>query len=319
MPVSRYFLGQVPWYSILILSGACLAILIGSRLERPAGLPKDTILDLALRVLPAGILGARIYYVIFSWDDFRNDVGAIFRIWEGGLAIYGGLLAGGLTVLLFCRRRKLPVMTVLDIIVPGLALAQAIGRWGNFFNMEAYGWTVQDPALCFFPFAVLIPENGRDVWHLATFFYESCWNLLNFLLLMFHRRRQPAKGESFRLYLLLYAAGRLIIEELREDSLYTGGIRVSQLLSIAAVLVLVLWRIVKALREKEASHDRLLLLLPMAGQLLVSGWVLGLALKLPFFPALTAPRSLIPLALFSLHSLLASGWVAFLTGSHRRR
>ena len=172
IPYSRYLVGSIPWYSILIVTGVVLAIALACHEERRAGLPRDTVIDLALWLLPFGIAGARIYYVVFSWDSFRNDLLSVFRIWEGGLAIYGGIIAGVIVLLVFCRVRKMRPLPLCDIIVPGLALAQCIGRWGNWFNMEAYGFTVTDPRLCFFPFAVQIPADGY-AWHLATFFYES--------------------------------------------------------------------------------------------------------------------------------------------------
>ncbi len=139
IPYSRYLVYPVTWYSVLILSGAALAIILASRLEKRESLPADTVVDLALWLFPFSLVGARIYYVAFSWSAYRDDPLSVFRVWEGGMAIYGGILAGLLVVLLFCRRRRLPVLSVCDIIVPGLALAQAIGRWGNYFNMEAYG------------------------------------------------------------------------------------------------------------------------------------------------------------------------------------
>ncbi len=234
MPASRYVFYPVTWYSVCIVTGAFLAIWLAAREEKRAGLKKDTIIDLALWLLPIGILGARLYYVIFSWDQFRGNLLSVFRIWEGGLAIYGGIIAGLITVLVFCRKRKLPPLLLCDLIAPGLALAQAIGRWGNYFNTEAYGLPMENPALCFFPLAVQIPEASGNVWHMATFFYESMWNLGIFVFLMILRRKKPLRrGDVFFLYAFCYAAGRLWIEDLRMDSLYaTSSVRVSQLLSI---------------------------------------------------------------------------------------
>ena len=240
MPRSRFLIGSLPWYSVLILTGAALAIWLTERLAKRESLPPDTIVDLALRVLPAGILGARIYYVLFSWDSYRKDPLSVLRIWEGGLAIYGGILAGLIVILIFCRRRQLSILTLCDLIVPGLALAQAIGRWGNYFNMEAYGWTLPEhSALCFFPAAVLIPEGETAHWHLATFFYESICDFGLFLALLVLRKRfRPVKGQLFRFYVFCYAAVRLVIEALRMDSLYSGTVRVSQLLSLLAMALL---------------------------------------------------------------------------------
>lgn len=238
VPASRYILYPIPWYSFLIVLGVVLAVFLACREERRLGLKKDTVIDLVLWLLPAGILGARIYYVIFSWGQFRSDPLAVFRIWEGGLAIYGGVLAGLIVLVVFARHRKLSPLLLCDIIAPGLVLAQAIGRWGNYFNMEAYGLPLLNQSLCFFPLAVRIPENGVYVWHMATFFYESLWDLSIFCFLMVARRKLLRfRGDVFFFYAFLYAAGRFVIEELRMDSLFlSSSVRVSQLLSALVCL-----------------------------------------------------------------------------------
>ena len=130
---SRMLFGVIPWYSFLIVLGVVIAIVLAVREENRAGLRKDTILDFTLIVLPCGIIGARVYYVVFSWDQFRNNLVSIFRIWEGGIAIYGAVIGGLLAAWLFARRRKISFFTLCDVIAPGLILAQAIGRWGNYF------------------------------------------------------------------------------------------------------------------------------------------------------------------------------------------
>lgn len=238
VPYSRYVIYPIPWYSFLIVIGASAAIFLASREAVRKGLSSDVIVDLALWILPAGIIGARLYYVIFSWHQFRNDLVSILRIWEGGLAIYGGVLAGLIVLVVFARHRKLSPLLLCDIIAPGLVLAQAIGRWGNYFNMEAYGLPLLNQSLCFFPLAVRIPENGVYVWHMATFFYESLWDLSIFCFLMVARRKLfRFRGDVFFFYAFLYAAGRFVIEELRMDSLFlSSSVRVSQLLSALVCL-----------------------------------------------------------------------------------
>lgn len=242
VPASRYIFGILPWYSFLIVSGVIIAIFLAIREERRIGLKKDTVLDLVLYLLPSGIIGARVYYVLFSWSSFRDNPISALYIWEGGLAIYGAIISGLITILVFCRKRRLSRGTICDLIAPGLALAQAIGRWGNYFNMEAYGAVLTDPGYCFFPFSVYIPADG--CWHMATFFYESVWDLLVFIVLLIARRKLlRKKGDVFLLYLLFYAAGRFMIENFRADSLYTtSSVRVSQLLSelICAFILLYL-------------------------------------------------------------------------------
>lgn len=238
MPASRYFLGHLPWYSVLIVSSIIIGLVLCQHEEKRLHLPQDTVIDLSLCLLPAAIIGARLYYVIFSWETFASDWLRIFRIWEGGLAIYGGILAGALTLFLFCAVRHLSPLMLADMLVPVLALGQGIGRWGNYFNMEAYGRLITEPAWQFFPLAVLIPVDGVYEWHMATFFYESCMDGLIFLLLWFVlRKRKRWNGQLLATYLFLYGAGRAVIEGLRMDSLYSGTFRVSQLLSIALMLL----------------------------------------------------------------------------------
>ena len=252
-PSSRLFLGLIPWYGLLIVLGAALAIFLAEKESRRLLMPADTVLDLALRILPAGILGARAYYVLFSWPVFQNNPLSALYIWEGGLAIYGGLIAGVAVLILFCRKRKLSVLQMLDIIVPGVVLAQTIGRWGNYFNQEAYGLPLpSDSPFAFFPLAVLIQEQASSSWHLATFFYESVWDFGIFVLLLAGRRRWfRRRGDVFLFYLLCYSAGRLVIENLRMDSLWLGtGIRISQLLSI-----LILTAVIGIFHARQDGHS----------------------------------------------------------------
>ena len=232
IPYNRNLLPGVSWYSALIVMGILCAILLAEKEERRRKLPKDTIIDLALWAIPAGIVGARLYYVLMSLDQFRANPVSVLYIWEGGIAIYGGILGGMLAVFLYARRKKLNFLTLTDVLAPGVLLAQAIGRWGNYFNMECYGPEILSPALQFFPVGVLIPDGtGGYVWHMATFFYESLWNLCGFCALWALRKRQTRPGNVLAWYLLIYGSGRFIIEQLRQDSLYVGSLRASQWLS----------------------------------------------------------------------------------------
>lgn len=268
MPASRYLIGQLPWYSVLVVTGMMLAILWACLEEKRMGMPKDTAIDLALCCLPAGIVGARIYFVLFSWKSFIGDPWAVLRIWEGGLGIYGGILAGALAACLYCRRKKLSFLQVGDMLVPGVALAQAIGRWGNFFNMEAYGQPVAMSVWQFFPVAVLIPEGSGLVWHQATFFYESCWDLVIFLILVRASRREHPRGHILLLYALLYGVGRQVIEGMRMDSLMLHGIRVSQgLAMLLALLALTL----HSIAGKRTGKSKLLLAAAWGSALVILG------------------------------------------------
>ena len=223
----------VRMYAILIVTGMVIALIYMSRQEKRLGLPKDTALDMALWAIPAGVIGARAYYVAFTWDEFAADPVSVFRIWNGGLAIYGGIIGGFLAVLALSRRKKLPMGKLADMAAPAVILAQAIGRWGNFFNGEAYGNPIADSALQFFPYGVMV--NGQ--WFQATFFYESVWDAAGFVVLHLSRGKLRADGDLMWLYCVFYGAGRMFIEGLRSDSLWWGPFRVSQVLSGALVIV----------------------------------------------------------------------------------
>jgi len=317
VPYSRLFLGLIPWYGILIVLGAALAIVLAEREAKRQSLPEDTILDLAIYVLPAGIIGARIYYVLFSWDSFRVNPLSIFYIWEGGLAIYGGLIAGFVTIAVFCRIRKLSLFLILDLLVPGVALAQAIGRWGNYFNQEAYGIPLDAASpFAFFPLAVQIPSSDGLQWHAATFFLESCWNLLVFLFLMIGRRKLFRKqGDVFIWYLLLYGAGRLIIENFRMDSLYLGpSIRVSQLLSECICLFILLVFFIR--RIKEGATMTLPAVLLFAVSLFSGTAVLLFCFGLSIFSDFNARDQFFML---SCHSLIILWACCYLYGRSKNR
>lgn len=253
IPYSRYLLGSLPWYGVLIVCGILAAIALASHEEKRLQLPRDTVIDLAFWVIPLGLIGARTYYVIFQWNLFAADPLSALRIWEGGLAIYGGVIGGLLGVLLFALRRKCSPFILTDMIVPGLSLAQGIGRWGNYFNMEAYGQEITNPAWQFFPIGVQIPSSNGYAWHMATFFYESCWDIAVFALLWFViRKRSQYPGNVTLWYMLLYGLGRFFIEGLRTDSLMTGSIRVSQLLSLILVVIAGSLLIIRTARIKKS-------------------------------------------------------------------
>ena len=238
------------YYGILIAIGVLLGVLLAIKREKRLGLAKDTTIDLALVGVPAALVGARLYYVAFSWDLYRDDLWKIFSVREGGMAIYGGVLAALLAGWIFSRVRKVPFASLADLAAPSLALGQAVGRWGNFVNQEAYGYAVTDPALCRFPIAVFIEADGR--WHLATFFYESAWCFLivAFILLMERKGRLRRPGDAFLWYLLLYGAERAVVEGLRTDSLMLGPVRVSQLLAALLALGSLTALILRARRKK---------------------------------------------------------------------
>ena len=274
VPYSRYILYPVPWYSFLIVVGVALAVFLAGCEERRLGIKKDTVIDLVLWLLPFGIIGARIYYVIFSWDQFRPDPLSVLRIWEGGIAIYGAVIADLVVIVCFSRHRSLSSLLLCDMFAPGLALAQAIGRWGNYFNMEAYGLPLHNSALCIFPLAVQITENGSQIWHMATFFYESVWDLSVFCFLMFARHRfLRHKGDTFFFYVFLYASGRFVIEDLRMDSLFiSSSVRTSQLLSALACIGIILYYLILIRRTGSLNAVIRFLVIPVV--LISSGFQL---------------------------------------------
>ncbi len=224
--------GFVSVYGLLIATAVCAAVVYMMTQQKRLGLPEDTALDFALWAVPFGVVGARIYYCVFNWTVFESNPISVFFVWEGGLAIYGGIIGGVVGLWLMCAKKKLNMPTLMDLAAPGLLLAQAIGRWGNFFNQEAHGAAVTDPALQFFPYAVI--ANGE--WVQATFFYESLWNLIGFFVLHGVRKRFKKPGSLLLLYCVWYGTGRFFIEGLRTDSLMWGPVRVSQALSLLLVI-----------------------------------------------------------------------------------
>lgn len=240
-PLDRIAFWGISWYSLFIVAGVVIGIGLAGREEKRLRLPSDTAIDFAIWAIPLALVGARLYYVFFRWDAFAGDLLSIFNVRGGGLAIYGGVLGGLLAARIVSRRKGIALASLLDLVAPSLVLGQAIGRWGNYFNMEAYGFRLSDPALQFFPFAVEIPVGDVWYWHMATFFYEFCWDLLVFALLMVIRRYTRKKGDVFCFYLLLYCAGRTVIEGLREDSLtfLSEFVRISQVFSALVCVAVV--------------------------------------------------------------------------------
>lgn len=231
-PVAFSILGKpIFWYGIII----CLAIIINivwaMRDTGKFGFKSDDVIDFVFVAVPAAVIGARLYYVVFKWEDYSGSPLGIFQIWNGGLAIYGAVIAGIITAYIFAKVKKYSALKWFDFCAPFLVLGQAIGRWGNFVNREAYGsqtnlpWRMEIPSLDGITMISVHP----------TFLYESLWNLAIFIFLMFYRNRSKREGEVFFLYLILYGFGRFWIEGLRTDSLMVGNFRVSQVLSLILV------------------------------------------------------------------------------------
>ena len=211
---------KVSWYGFLIGIAFILAVLIASELSKEKGLNKELPYELIWLVFPLSMIGARIFYVINSLNEFPTFIDML-KIWEGGLSIYGGIIGGTLGVVIYCLIKKLNILKVFDICAPVLILGQAIGRWGNFINKEVYGLEITNPAFQWFPIAV----NINNSWHMATFFYESIINLGGFFVLLYIIRKTKTSGITAFTYLIWYGTIRLILESLRVQQfiLYIPG------------------------------------------------------------------------------------------------
>ncbi len=235
----------IHWYGIIIGLGIILAYLFAVREGKKRGITQDTLLDVIIYGLPSAIVCARLYYVIFEWEQYQNNLWDIFKIWEGGLAIYGGVIGAVVAAWIYCRIKKISFPKVADIGGFGFPIGQAIGRWGNFMNAEAYGDTTM------LPWRMEIENLGFGVH--PTFLYESLWNLGVFLFLLWYRKKQKFDGEIFLMYLSAYGLGRLWVEGLRTDSLWLGPFRISQL--VAAVCVVVGVALVIYFRHKKKKEE----------------------------------------------------------------
>lgn len=229
----------IHFYGLIIAVGLILAVLYACKRCKEFGLKEDDLMDGVLWITPFAIVCARIYYVIFSWRDYAENPISVLYIWEGGLAIYGAVLGAILGVIVFCRIKKVSLPMLLDLVLLGFLIGQFIGRWGNFFNREAFG----APTDGFTRMGLYNTVTGQWEYYHPTFLYESVWNLVGFIFLHFVSKHRKYDGQIALGYAAWYGLGRCIIEGLRMDSLYWGSIRVSQLLAaiscIAAVGVLI--------------------------------------------------------------------------------
>lgn len=227
---------EVHWYGIIIATGVILAVALAVAEGNRQGIKDDDIYDMILWALPAALICARAYYVIFQWSYYKDNPGEIIKIWDGGIAIYGSLIGAIIVVILFCRSRFIPVWKMLDVAAPTVIMAQAIGRWGNFMNQEAFGKVTSLSFLqgLHLPKFIINQMYISGAYRQPTFLYESMWSFLGFLLLISlrHNPQLFKRGEIFLTYVMWYSFGRFFIEGMRTDSLYWGPLRVSQILSI---------------------------------------------------------------------------------------
>ena len=235
---------NIHFYALCIVLGLVLAVVYACRRSKEFGVTEDDLLDGVLWIAPFAILCARLYYCVFSWDSYAHNPISILYIWEGGLAIYGGVIGAVAGVIVFCRIKKIKIATILDMMLLGFLIGQSLGRWGNFFNREAFGAETSS----FLRMGLTNTITGVTTYYHPTFLYESVWNALGFVLLHILSKRRRYDGQIALGYVAWYGLGRCMIEGLRMDSLWWGPFRVSQLLAgvscVAAVSVL-LWQTLK--------------------------------------------------------------------------
>lgn len=236
---------EIAWYGIIIVTAMFIATWLSMKEANKRGIEEDFIVDLAFWMLPIAILGARLYYVLFKFGTYIQNPIRIFYFWEGGLAIYGGLIAGLAVLLWYCEKRSVPVWLLTDVVLPHVMIAQAIGRWGNFINQEAHGGEVSRSFLenLRLPEFIINQMNINGTYYHPTFLYESLWNVVGFILIILLRRKEKLlrRGEAALLYGVWYGFGRFFIEGLRTDSLYMGPFRVSQVVSIVLFIGCIGW------------------------------------------------------------------------------
>mgnify|MGYP002563464589 FL=1 len=230
---------DIRWYSFLILIGIVIGVFLLEREAKKFNYPKDLIFNMCFWTIIIGIIGARLYYVLFNFSYYKSNILEIFAVWNGGLAIHGGLIAGTITIIFFAKKYHLNFLKLLDMAAPSLILAQVIGRWGNFFNAEAHGIATTYSRLQ----ELLVPEfiikgmNIGGIYYLPTFYFESLWCLLGFVVLLIIRRYKYIKiGATTCIYLMWYSLGRFFIEAWRTDSLMLGGFKVAQIISVILFL-----------------------------------------------------------------------------------
>lgn len=265
---------SIAYYGIVIVTGMMIAIWIAQREAKRTGQNPEQYLDLAMIGIAAGILGARIYYVIFAWDYYKDDLLSIFNIRQGGLAIYGGIIGACIAVVIYSRKKKQNFSLLMDTASMSIVFGQIMGRWGNFFNREAFGDYTNNLFAMQLPVsAVRANEITQKMWdHVVTvngveyiqvhptFLYESLWNVGVLLFLFWFRKRKKFNGEVFLMYLIGYGLGRIWIEGLRTDQLLLPvvGLPVSQLLSgclVVGCIILVVWKRKKLSSGGETAHS----------------------------------------------------------------
>lgn len=243
----RLFGITVHWYGVIIAVGILAAYLFCTHIAKDYDLSKDNILDVVIFGLPSAVICARIYYVVFEWSSYRDNLADIFKIWEGGIAIYGAVIGACLSAFIYCRVKKISFLNVFDVGAFGLLIGQIFGRWGNFVNAEAYGTVTS------LPWRMELLNLGIAVH--PTFLYESLWNLCVFVVLLVYRKKMTFSGEVFFSYITLYGLGRFWIEGLRTDSLFFGPFRISQIVAALSVIIGIVLIAVNRHKQKQLQES----------------------------------------------------------------
>ncbi|MBQ4040453.1 MAG: prolipoprotein diacylglyceryl transferase [Oscillospiraceae bacterium] len=244
---------KLHWYGFIIAVGLILAVLYALKTRKTYGLTDDDIIDMLIFAIPISIICARLYYVVFNFDLYRDNPVDIFKLWKGGLAIYGAIIGAVLTVVVYCKIKKISLGAMLDVGSLGLLIGQSVGRWANFINREAYGAETE------LPWRMGLTNASETIYVHPTFFYESMWNIIGFLILHFvFRKRRKFDGQIFAMYVAWYGLGRFFIEGLRADSLYLfgTGLRVSQMVAIITFGIAILC-LVYILTKRQPTPDKL--------------------------------------------------------------
>lgn len=229
---------DIYWYSIILAAAVVTVFLLCCYRGKKLGYKEDVFIDLCFVILIPGIIGARILFVLSNWSSYSSDLLSVLYIWEGGLAILGGFITAIPCYIIYCVKKNINFWELMDIIAPCFALAQAIGRWGNFVNQELYGPVVTNEALQFFPYAVFIDATNH--WHMATFFYESVWSLMTFIVLTLLSRKKHDKGDIFLLYIVFYSVIRIIL-----DGIKLQGTLTNQLICVGMIVIVAVVYIIK--------------------------------------------------------------------------
>jgi len=244
---------SVAWYGIFIAGGMMVGILLANFTSKLKNVDYDELLNIVLISFPIAIIGARAYYVIFEFNQYKDNLISVFNIRQGGLAIHGGVIFGMIAALIYTRYKKENLLAFADVAAPSIIIGQAIGRWGNFFNSEAHGGPVTQTFISKFPVFIQKGMLIDGVYYHPTFLYESIWNVIICLILVYLLTKNFKKGTVFFSYIGLYSIGRFFIEGLRTDSLMFGGIRVAQLISLAGIALWIIFLVIN--NKKRELHD----------------------------------------------------------------